>query len=67
MMAAGYLSRYINGPLPYVRLHITVNKKCVECVKGRGSELISENIGSNLYYPVQQKKIMLIFTVTMNY
>ena len=25
------LSRYLNGPLPYVRRHITVTK-CVECV-----------------------------------
>ena len=25
---AGFLSRYLNGPLPYVRRHITVNK-CV--------------------------------------
>ena len=24
--AAGLLSRYLNGPLPYVRRHITVNK-----------------------------------------
>ena len=31
--AACFLSRYLNGPLPYVRRHITVNKiKCVECV-----------------------------------
>ena len=29
--AAGFLSRYLNGPLPYVWRHITVNK-CVECV-----------------------------------
>ena len=26
MVAAGFLSRYVNGPLPYVRRHITVNK-----------------------------------------
>ena len=26
-----FLSRYLNGPLPYVRRNITVNK-CVECV-----------------------------------
>ena len=25
MAAAGFLSRYLNGPLPYVRRHITVN------------------------------------------
>ena len=24
--AAGFLSRYLNGPVPYVRSHITVNK-----------------------------------------
>ena len=24
--AADFLSRYLNGPLPYVRRHITVNK-----------------------------------------
>ena len=24
----GFLSRYMNGPLPYVRRHITVNKMC---------------------------------------
>ena len=30
--AAGFLSHYLSGPLPYVRRHITVNKKCVECV-----------------------------------
>ena len=29
--AAGFLSRYLNGPLPYVQRHITV-KKSVECV-----------------------------------
>ena len=29
--AAGFLSRYLNGPLPYVRRHITVTK-CVECI-----------------------------------
>ena len=28
---AGFLSRYVNGPLPYVRRHITVTK-CVQCV-----------------------------------
>ena len=26
MVAAGFLSRYLNGPLLYVRRHITVNK-----------------------------------------
>ena len=26
--AAGFLSRDLNGPLPYVRRHITVNKMC---------------------------------------
>ena len=26
--AAGFLSRYLNGSLPYVRHHITVNKMC---------------------------------------
>ena len=26
MAAAGFLSRYLSGPLPYVRRHITVNK-----------------------------------------
>ena len=26
--AADFLSRYLNGPLPYVRHHITVNKMC---------------------------------------
>ena len=26
MVAAGFLSRYLRGPLPYVRHHITVNK-----------------------------------------
>ena len=25
---AGFLSRYLNGPLPYVRRHITINKMC---------------------------------------
>ena len=25
---AGFLSRYLNGPLPYVRRYITVNKMC---------------------------------------
>ena len=25
MAAAGFLSRYLSGPLPYVRRHITVN------------------------------------------
>ena len=25
--AAGFLSHYLSGPLPYVRCHITVNKK----------------------------------------
>ena len=29
--AAGFLSRYMNGPLPYVRRYTTV-LKCVECV-----------------------------------
>ena len=28
MTAAGFLSRYLSGPLPYVRHHITVNKMC---------------------------------------
>ena len=27
--AAGFLSRYLSGPLPYVRRHITVNKMCL--------------------------------------
>ena len=26
--AAGFLSIYLNGPLPYVRRHIIVNKMC---------------------------------------
>ena len=26
--AAGFLSQYLSGPLPYVRRHITVNKMC---------------------------------------
>ena len=26
--AAGFLSHYLNGPLPYVRHHITVTKMC---------------------------------------
>ena len=26
--AAGFLSRYLNGPLSYVQRHITVNKMC---------------------------------------
>ena len=26
--AAGFLSHYLSGPLPYVRRHITVNKMC---------------------------------------
>ena len=25
---AGFLFRYLSGPLPYVRRHITVNKMC---------------------------------------
>ena len=32
MVAGGFLSRYLNGPLPYVWHHITVNKMCwVHC------------------------------------
>ena len=31
VVAAGFLFRYVNGPLPYVRRHITVTK-CVECI-----------------------------------
>ena len=31
MAAAGFLSRYLNGPLPYVWRHITVNKMCWVC------------------------------------
>ena len=30
--AAGFLSHYLSGPLPYVRRHITVKINCVECV-----------------------------------
>ena len=26
--AAGFLSPYLNGPLPYIRRYITVNKMC---------------------------------------
>ena len=29
--AAGFLSRYLNGPLPYVCHHITINKMCWMC------------------------------------
>ena len=29
MAAAGFLSRYLNGSLLYVRRHITVNKMCL--------------------------------------
>ena len=25
---SGFLSRYLNGPLPYVRCHITINEMC---------------------------------------
>ena len=28
MAAAGFHSRYLSGPLPYVQRHITVNKMC---------------------------------------
>ena len=28
VVAAGFLSHYLSGPLPYVRSHITVNKMC---------------------------------------
>ena len=28
MAAAGFLSHYLSGPLPYVQCHITVNKMC---------------------------------------
>ena len=28
LVAAGFLYRYLSGPLPYVRRHITVNKMC---------------------------------------
>ena len=28
VVAAGFLSRYLSGPLPYVRRHVTVNKMC---------------------------------------
>ena len=31
VVAAGFLSCYLNGPLLYVRRHIAVTK-CVECV-----------------------------------
>ena len=30
--AASFLSHYLSGPLPYIRRHITVNIKGVECV-----------------------------------
>ena len=29
--AAGFLSCYLSGPLPYVWCHITVNKMCSMC------------------------------------
>ena len=32
MAVAGFLTRYMSGSLPYVRRHITVNKKCVKRV-----------------------------------
>ena len=28
MVAAGFLSHYLSGPLPYVQRHITLNKMC---------------------------------------
>ena len=28
VVAVGFLSHYLNGPLPYVQHHITVNKMC---------------------------------------
>ena len=28
LLISGFLSRYLNGSLPYVRRHITVNKMC---------------------------------------
>ena len=31
--AAGFLSRYLNGPLPYVRRHITVNVLSASLIK----------------------------------
>ena len=33
MAAAGLLSCYLNGPIPYVRRHITVNKMCASLNK----------------------------------
>ena len=30
VVAAGLLFRYLNGPLPYVQYHITVNEKCAK-------------------------------------
>ena len=32
MAAAGFLSSYLSGSLPYVRCHITVRIKCFVCV-----------------------------------
>ena len=29
MASAGYLTRYLSGPLPYVRHYIIVNKMCL--------------------------------------
>ena len=31
VVAEGFLSHYLSGPLPYVRIHITV-LNCVECI-----------------------------------
>ena len=31
VVAAGFMSRYMNGPLPYVQCHVTI-LKCVESV-----------------------------------
>ena len=32
MVAVGFLSRYLSGPLPYVSRYITVNKMCRDLI-----------------------------------
>ena len=58
MAAVGFLSRSLNGPLPYVRCHITVNKNVLSASLNKTfpSFLLSE--------PIIKIILMVLFIVS---
>ena len=56
MAAAGFHSRYLNGPLPYVQRHITINKNVLSALLNKYSTIkpdsidLIDSVSSQMFY-----------------